>query len=162
MRKLKAFTILELIVALAISSVLISIGYYSVLVVFKMFKGNVSQSQEITAYYLFKKTLDNDFRRCDFAGEGSDSPGLLLRSVKDSNRIAYEFRKNYIIRQMNNAVDTFHIQTSEFETGFYSNNIKLIKHISLIHQLDGKPVRSIYTKRYSAFQVLAFENQNHE
>ena len=75
MKKLRAFTIIELVITLLISSIVISIIYYAYFLVNRQVGKYKDKKQSISSYFLFHKALQSDIDRADAI---FDSGGVLI------------------------------------------------------------------------------------
>src|SRR5882672_6390150 len=96
-KRIYAFTIIELVVVLLISGIIVSMSYYAILVFNRQFKLYHDRSARISSFLLFKKTLQQDCDKSPLIMDSADR--LLLFDEPGGGKIAnYEFAKDFIVR----------------------------------------------------------------
>ena len=124
-KKVKAFTISEMLVVLVISSVVISLSMVVLNLVQKQMnsiKNNYAKNTEIR---LLERALVHDFQRYDLL-YNSQHEQLMGLSIKDS--VIYSFKENFVLRN----ADT--INVSIFKSTFYLDGT-----IAKENSIDCKP-----------------------
>ncbi|MCW8311106.1 type II secretion system GspH family protein [Sphingobacterium sp. InxBP1] len=161
-RKLKAFTLLELTIAMLISAISIGMAFYMFQYFQQLFLAQQKQRQERFSYSLLKHLLQQDIDRAVWLK--SDVNGLICVSGK--GRISYEFDAQYIVRhQYDSHQDTFQIATIDFDTTARLENLPmddLTDHLSLRIKFEDNEHRFEYNKTYSAQQLIQPELYNYE
>lgn len=120
-KRLKAFTLAELIVVMIISIITLTTIYTVYLLVKKQYVKQSAKIESLTNYIQFKKTFSTDFNNADSV---KNEPGnQSLECYVDTSIITYEFLDTKVTRQLNNLVDSFlvfpinpeilHIENSE-------------------------------------------------
>jgi type II secretory pathway component PulJ len=105
LKKLNAFTILELIVAMVISSLVIGAGFMGYEMVVKQDGAYRNISSGINDAVIFHSVLGNDITKAKnlkVSGNG------LICNYEDKS-VKYDFNKNVILRKLNSLTDTFKI-----------------------------------------------------
>ena len=103
--KLKAFTLLELIVVLTVTTLVIALGYSSYQLINRYYINQLDDHQDYEEWATLMYQFQHDFIMSESATltEG----GIQLKHRKDS--MLYSWEGDYTIRKMLNRVDTFHI-----------------------------------------------------
>ena len=158
MQKLKTFTLIELIVAMLISSLVITISYYSYSIIsrqFIYFRNINEYTIEITRLNTVLKT---DFAESKYCSQQANGLSFVF---EDNRKVSYEFYPEHIIRYMPGLTDTFHIQPANLNKLFFnepSNNPKgLIDELSFESQQDKEIKYFHYRKDYGADVLIMLE-----
>jgi len=100
--KLKAFTLLELLVTLLISSLLVGILYSSLYFIYKRYGELSKRSEGLLEVSSFRRALTHDFKTSAFNLAGASAVACLT----DSSRTEYLFEEDYVLRIYEDAVVT--------------------------------------------------------
>jgi type II secretory pathway pseudopilin PulG len=114
--KVPAFTIIEVLVTLMITSLVILISstvYVTFSGYFNGFKANSEMHQQL---FLFDRQINLDFQN---AGKAFLSGDDLVISHNNNEEINYRFVDQMIVRLENENSDTFHIQFSNLQFNYY-------------------------------------------
>ncbi len=128
--RLKAFTIIEIIVTLAISTFIIMVAMMAYFVVNKQFSEYKRLNDELKAIYEVNFLMQNDFNESEVINFNEKDRTMLFEG---GIKIKYQLRKNEIIRSSVNSIDTFSIQHSNLECLGVENQLNeiLVKSIKL-------------------------------
>lgn len=155
----KAFTLMELVVALIIGAILTGIILYSYLLFTRQFRLYRVQSNTMNEYLLLTRSLNHDVEAYDFIQDSSRT--IIFTNVHGTPpATTYSFTDKQVIRLNENGNDTFHIPVAEYKFDNKSDSIPLVERMSLILNMDGGYMKPVFTKHYSAKQLLWFENLN--
>lgn len=110
--KLKAFSFLEIMVAIIISGMVISTVYTAYVFTYKQFFKFTSIKAEIRNYFEFSQVFNTDFEKAK-AIIKIDEQEVEMQWL--NNRVAYEFDENFILRTVDVHVDTFFLINSDLE-----------------------------------------------
>lgn len=113
MKKLKAFTVLELIVSMAISTMLIGTCFLAYQIIINQFTNYKITSQRTQDIVLCNYLLTRDI---NMAGSISQPEQGVFRLENGKTIITYTFELGYILRAKENSIDTFHLKTVDLET----------------------------------------------
>lgn len=160
MKKLKAFTLIELCVAIIISGIVTAAGFGTYAMFSKQFiehrKINESVAEKLNAYTLLKKDID----KADRIQKKSDSEILLTSKTTE---VDYSWNENYLLRKCVEQTDTFYISVKAAQLSFLSkeqnkdNGIVDEIHLSTLYE---KQVEDLYfRKQYSAAVLMENDNQ---
>ena len=150
-KKIKAFTILEIVITLAIMSIIVAITYS----IYTMLSGHLigfSKNTEATnSYNELDTRLQYDFYNASTFEYTNES--LLLTGSNDS--IMYAYNEDFLIRKSRQRLDTFNIKITEFkpiskkvtkETGQ--------KGIVVTYDLLGVPITATYFKNFGSVEPI--------
>lgn len=103
---------MEVIIALALSSLLLMMGYASFEFIYKQFKVFKDKSKEGLSNRLFYSYMYNDVQKAEkITSSGTSS----FECVSNNRTIKYYNTDNAIVRIANNRADSFYVNVSEFE-----------------------------------------------
>jgi len=159
MKKLKAFTVIELIMSLLISSVVIAIAFYAFLFLNKQFIRYNSRSGEINEYIIFKTAVENDLKNSEYL---LDSTGLLVFKGTNNSDIIYQVSGDYIVRQNEFSIDTFKIANTGFIASYDPKSNNIINGLLFKPVLLGQDLEIKFDKPFSAEQLMKAERYNSE
>ena len=114
-RRINAFTIIEVTIAMLLTALTIGITYSDNNIVAKTYKAYSAKNENITKFITLDHILRRDFDRADTILK--DSAGVALKI--SSTIIKYKFFPNYIIRE-SSKIDTFKLQAVDPVTAFES------------------------------------------
>jgi type II secretory pathway pseudopilin PulG len=123
--QLSGFTLLEQIIVLALTTILVLIGFTAILNFQQLMAKVRANAQKDRNVYLLQLALENDFRDAVTIGW---EDGLNLE--KDSGTVRYEFENTYLIRQATEKTDTFHFVTSDVSVSKVKDNEALVETIA--------------------------------
>ncbi|MDR6735546.1 prepilin-type N-terminal cleavage/methylation domain-containing protein [Sphingobacterium sp. 2149] len=157
--KLKAFTLMELTIAMLISAISIGMAFYMFQYFQQLFLQQQKQRQERFSYSLFKHLLEQDIDRSVWLKTSEN--GLICEN--EFGNISYEFAPKFIVRNQNTVEkDTFLIQTVNLDTTPRIQHLpseELTDHIHLNIRFENKEHQFDYHKIYSAQQLLQLDSE---
>lgn len=112
--KLKAFTILELTIAMLIAAIVIAITYTSYSIISRSFIAFRQKSEETAIMARLDQLLRRDIGRADMV-MGADNK--ITMNGTPEGAVIYELNDAYIIRR-SSAVDTFKVAVSNYQMLF--------------------------------------------
>ncbi len=139
--KLKAFTIMELMVAMVLFVTVISLGVLLWSNVNNGLRKIQNDSEVFYEYVSFVTTLDKDFNQAVFISYA----GIRLDLSNDIEDISYTFHADSIVRSINNRNTKFAIKTINFELNYFQKT-DIIDGINLNIKLQGKDIRCFVFK----------------
>jgi prepilin-type N-terminal cleavage/methylation domain-containing protein len=158
MKQLKAFTLIELLTVIVLSSIIITMAYLAMSNTqsqFRLFENTSNQSLEI---YNFKTTFALDIENAQFIKISSNS--LLLQEEK--NDIIYTFNENEITRKTTYSSTSFGISVIETHA-LLSNKTTtegFIDYFALTILSLNDETTLKYNKEYSAKNLMAIQQTN--
>jgi len=160
MRKLKAFTVLELLVAMVISSLVISASYFTYDIIYKQFLNYKKVDKAVLDAITFRNVLNADFAAAKFVYKSGNG----IRIVDfDDREYKYSFSKDQIIRKVGAASDAFLLNTSEIkykELEIASVRSKLLNTLEMSITLNEVKSRISFQKHYGADLIMQLEPDN--
>jgi hypothetical protein len=128
-KKLRAFTIVELIVVMIISIITLVTGYTVYLLVKKQFLRQSDKMGLLNNYLQFKNTFSSDFYRADSVKvrEGDRT----LDCYIDSALISYEFSDRTVIRNRRDNKDTFLVFPHDLNITVLENGTEYVNRLSV-------------------------------
>lgn len=110
--KLDGFTLAEVIVTLALTSMALTFAYGTLTYVQKLFYSYKDQNRFMQEYTEFKKRMDHEALFCEYIIEIKESTFQIKR---DSLLIDLEILKDVILVKNKKTCDTFHLVTSAIQ-----------------------------------------------
>lgn len=160
MKNLKAFTLLELLFVMILTTIIIGIGYFAFTLSVKQLHAYKENSEKITGAFQLTMLLNRDFAEARSVLKINDT---LLFTNTLNNRLEYFFSENYILRNINSTVDTFFYSTQNMSEKFLDapviTNNGLVDEIYFEIKSDKDRIEIFHaTKSYSAEALIQNEN----
>lgn len=162
-KRLKAFTIMEVTVAMLLAAIVIAITYTAYGIVMRTY-GNYHAKSEATAMLTqLNGVLRRDFERA--AEIDKTEVGLSLTRA-DSTVILYEFNADYIVRK-GTAIDTFYVHPAMPLTWFEGEAVSelaadpernRIDELEFVLPFEGNNIPYHYYKQYSSANLMERKN----
>lgn len=146
--KLPGFTILEQIIVLALTTILVLIGFTAVLNFQQLIAKVRDNAQKDRSVYLLQLALENDFRDAESIGWDE---GLSLE--KTTGTVKYEFENLYLVRQTTEVTDTFHFATSEVTLSKVEGNEALVETIAFNLTDPIQTYKMSFFKEYPDYKI---------
>jgi len=167
MKRLKAFTLIELIVALIISGIVISIAATCYQIVYKQYKEYKNVNETLSQAALLNMLLNKDFQNFQYVNKTSDgiefSGFSTQQTSNEEQKTVYEFGQQYIIRKYTTIQDTFGVvlaNTSlKFQNKEIENNSTLVDELSFETDVIQENETFHYKKQYGADVLMKLENK---
>jgi prepilin-type N-terminal cleavage/methylation domain-containing protein len=155
--KLKAFTIMEVTIALLVSGILIAIVYVAFAVVSNSYHAFLLKNGESADLAQLDLLLNRDFRKANLITK-TDS-GLFLKNSNDSTN--YILNSNYIVRK-NGITDTFKVKTTSVNMYFEQHPLGItgeaednrIDELEFDLSLHNEKMTFHYYKQYSSADLF--------
>ncbi|HWY10382.1 MAG TPA: prepilin-type N-terminal cleavage/methylation domain-containing protein [Bacteroidia bacterium] len=160
-RKIKAFTLSELMVTLALTGMLISFTYLGYGFVQKL----LAKFNEQTYFINQVNELNKRFSQLSFMrGEITLENETKFMIKTDSTNYSIEFAKKNILMSTNNVVDTFKLESQDLKNGFETLtnqhwNEKLVNNIEFDVLFEKEKFHLVFNKQYDAYSKLILETQ---
>ncbi len=151
MRKVKAVTLIELLIVLMLLSFTMGVGYYSFSYLQKQVSIFIRDHKQLEDGKELQYFMVKDLNSCSFMLKQDST--LLFIDSKDT--VTYHFQSSSISRYRLGVTFEYPVELNKFEVESISENSQLIQTIrftftrKLQYQLE-------YTKQYSAEQLLNF------
>jgi prepilin-type N-terminal cleavage/methylation domain-containing protein len=148
MKKIKAFTLMELIIGMIIGSIVVGFCYTGYRMILKQYLDFKKTKTEIGETMQFNTALRNDFVNAQTISYNENH----LVMLNDSSKIEYEFAETFILRDVKDVSDTFHLKPKEIQPVFLSeiNENLIIQGFSFNAEILGEKEIFQYQKNYSA------------
>lgn len=153
MKQIKAFTILELIIALLLSSIILAISYYTYFLLNNQLVTQQKKNGIINEFQLFENVFQNDFSNAAFIKDTMKTNSLIFFKT-DNEFIKYEFNENNIVRSFDSNNDTFRLKGKIDKLYLKDDSLPVINKILFIGLLEKEKITTIFTKYYSASQLM--------
>lgn len=157
MKKIRAFTLIELVIALLLSSFTIGLAITAYLMVSKQFNQFTSQMDQNTVLVQFYNALKQDFERADRIYYNAHA--LEMKREKDKV-LSYHFSSEQIVRQFMSVKDTFSLKSKDITFQTYKKT-KLVYYFSFFAMIKDKPIALSLRKKYPKY-ILYTEKSNYE
>ena len=159
-RKLKAFTLAELLVTLALTAILISLAYSGLNYIQRLLKQYNEQSFFITQITELEKRIGQQTRLArEIRSEREHE--LVFRS--DSGTVILFFDPKYILLKRKNQTDSFLIENSGLQLAFEELNndrVQLINTVTFDLDFREQKFHCIFRKSYDGFSKFILESQD--
>jgi Tfp pilus assembly protein PilE len=147
--KLPGFTLLEQIIVLALTTILVLIGFTAVLnfqqLILKV-RDNAGKDRTV---YLLHDVIENDFRNSESIGWD----GRSLNIEKATGIVRYDFENLYLIRETPDAIDTFMFITKDVAISEVNGNDALVETISFNLSDQIQSYNMSFLKKYPDYKV---------
>lgn len=154
-RKIKAFTLAEMLVTLALTSVLVTFSYLGLNSMQKLLVDYKNQHQFITQMNELNKRINLLFINANTITKLSDEKIIFNADSTESKVI---FSDRYILTIKNNVSDTFHFDPKKLkitnEEMSEPVNIDLIKNLEFDIYFQKQKFHLTFSKNYDAFSKL--------
>jgi prepilin-type N-terminal cleavage/methylation domain-containing protein len=158
--KIKAFTLIELLICMILSAIIIGMGYAAYRESYKRFLAYSGMKKNIVDAIRVNSVLNNDFCQAERVYYNS---GNILFNNKNKPAIEYEFTSATIIRKVYNQADTFHFSAINTLPVYVDNDAiateGLIKAFSFETEMYKQTLPFYYSKTYSAETIINLSQQ---
>lgn len=168
MRKLKSFTMMELMISLLISGIVVSISYYALLFFNRQFLRYRQTSAKLNSFLLFKKAIRSDFERSPMildaaagsvfsSAAGGARAGIIFYDSSLTRTAEYIVDSNFIIRRTAASVDTFSTGGRIQSIRHVSDSLPLVTSFLLDTRMHDDTIGTLVVKDYTAGELMAAE-----
>ena len=154
---IKAFTILEIVIGLAIISIIISMTYGIYVMLNRQLLEYNSNSEAINFYNELDGHIRRDFYNANKLHFNEESM-ILLNSFE---KVSYEIIDQKMIRIKNSVIDTFPVTVKEFIPSF-ENELLMKRHkkLQITYEVLGVPIKAVYIKDFGTYDQINNLNLN--
>ena len=158
--RLPAFTLIELMVTMLISSISIGIIYSGYDIVSKQFRTYKTTNETIAEALYLNSLMNSDFSKARDAKKNRD--GFTLLDYENRSTV-YEFSEEYIVRKVSFSTDTFHLPIKNSSYSISGKDV--LEDLSWIDEVSfdvtiNKEVTSFhYKKEYDAAFLIDHEDE---
>jgi len=154
MKKIKAFTIIEVLITMVLSGIVVSAAIYVFLtfnsLLSKTGKKNMQNLEIISLHHIMKM----DFIKADEIREEYSS---IFISFNESEKVYYDFEENYVVRDAIATQDTFKISVNDIKIYFMDEESDLVTEIIVDIQFDNLDFPIHVIKMYPESKYLEQE-----
>jgi prepilin-type N-terminal cleavage/methylation domain-containing protein len=156
-KMLPGFTLLELLVALVITGLIVSVAGYGLFIVTKQFDVMKKENEKEETWSSFHRVVRSDFNRSEYINAGENS----IQFTMHNNIFAeYRFAEDYCLRTAMLNTDTFHLSAvvsclmlgKSVGAGSYIDMMKVRKE-------SDESMTLIFNKNYSIAQLMFMERK---
>ncbi len=158
MKKLKAFTLLELVFTMVLMSIVAGMGYEALHYTRVQFHNFKSKGEQVLSANVLYSQLSHDIDRATEVSPNNSS--ILLSGIWDQP-VQYVFDEEYVIRSIEDKEDTFFVGTEDVQFRFdgtqqFLSN-QLIDDIRFTGYLNDQPLAFHFHKDYAADLLMKRE-----
>jgi Tfp pilus assembly protein PilE len=147
--KLPGFTLLEQIIVLALTTILVLIGFTAVLNFQQLIVKVRDNAGKDRSVYQLHGVLENDFRNSESIGWN----GSGLNIEKTTGAVRYEFGNLFLIRETTDAIDTFRFVANDITISGVNGNNALVETISFNLSDQIQIYKMSFLKKYPDYKV---------
>jgi prepilin-type N-terminal cleavage/methylation domain-containing protein len=157
-QRIKAFTIMEVVITMTIAAILMGITYTSYQIVNKSYRSFNAKHNEMAVFERLDELLKKDFNRAEIIEK--NEKGIVVKSRRDT--IQYDFTPDFILR-ISAVTDTFKIKNEDLATSFedqlidgqgLSEEENRIDGLNISLLLQNEKIRYHYHKDYSSVNLI--------
>ena len=159
-RKMKAFTLAELLVTLALTAILITLAYSGLSYIQRLLKQYNEQSFFITQITELEKRIG---QQTLLAREIKSEKEQELVFRSDSGSVILFFDPKYILLKKNNQTDSFLIENSGLQLAFEklsNDRVQLINALAFDLDFRKQKFHCIFRKNYDGFSKFILESKD--
>ena len=157
-KRVKAFTIIEITVAMLISAIVIGITYAAFNIVNQSYRSFQHKNEDIAVLMRLDELLRNDFSKADMISKTTN--GIFIKKGSDS--ITYAFEPGFTVRT-SSIIDTFKVTMQGLVTGFEAVPITMVNPVTEQNRIDeleysvlfeNEKIPYYYRKQYSSADLI--------
>ncbi|MFI5219201.1 MAG: prepilin-type N-terminal cleavage/methylation domain-containing protein [Bacteroidia bacterium] len=162
-KRVHAFTLFEMMVALILTAIVVSIAYLCINIISNQINGFKSKNKQVMESSGFDSVFKNDFEKALTAASHTNGLHFYFPAGR---KITYNFNSNFILRTVDEVRDTFFVAAVEMEKKFMNlkqeNTNGLVDEVIFHSKITGEPEQFHYKKRYASADLMEAENKNEE
>jgi len=160
MKKISAFTLLELLIGMIISSIVIGFCYTGYSIIYKQYLNYLIIKENISNTMQFNSILNTDFTTASSIIFETDK---LILDFKSAPQLQYDFRQNYILRKTSDVTDTFMLSALNLVPKYNIENDQqpflIVNDFSFDAVILGETEHFHFAKNYSAETLVNMQMQ---
>ncbi len=157
MKKLRAFTLMELLVGMIISSIVISFGYAAYTLIYKQFISYRHTKEKVMELAQFDQVLSNDLLRAEVVYFHENALQFFQKNA--IRTLQYNFYDDLILRKENELTDTFKISQAQLKMHFLLPDKQLfLDQLSFDTDVFGEKEHFTFDKTYSSETLMNNES----
>lgn len=149
--KLKAFTMIELLISMALTSILVAFSYMGYNQMQQLFLLYAKQHEFITEYNQLNSILQLQAEKADVIDK-IDEQHILFK--KDSTTLRLEILPKAMVISYKQRIDTFHFEVKKTSFELQQANEHLITSLSSDVFFENQKFRVSFSKQYDAESIL--------
>lgn len=161
MKQISAFTLLELLIGMILSSIVIGFCYTGYSIIHKQYLNYNTIKRQNTSAIQLNSILNTDFINAESIMYGTDK--LILNS-DNKVQLQYEFKQDYILRSANGLTDTFIFSPVNIKPEYLKESTSLplaiINEFSFDAVILGELEHFHFVKEYSAETMIRLQMEN--
>ncbi|MGQ0827041.1 MAG: PilW family protein [Bacteroidota bacterium] len=163
MKKLRAFTLMELLIGMIVSSIVIGFGYGTFFLIYKQYSSFKTVKIELVDVAQLNSILNHDFAIAEMIAFNENK---LIIDRKNNLPLVYNFNDSIILRTDNELVDTFKIVSENIVTNFvFKEQNAVVTGFAFEAKVLNETEQLTFEKHYSSETLMNYEvrykNQNY-
>lgn len=158
LKRFEAFTIIELMITLLISSTLMVLSYYTFFLVSRQFGRYRSRTAQIRDYRLMATAWQSDFDRAEWIRDSVESGGEQILFTHGDTLVRYSLHAGILVRVFRDRPDSFPLPASFNDILYLNDSLRLITSMRLNSIVNGEKVILTGEKIYSSAEIMQAEN----
>jgi prepilin-type N-terminal cleavage/methylation domain-containing protein len=156
MKKLKAFTLIELIIGMIIGSIVVGSCYTGYSFVLKQYYNYKQTKDTINEAMLLHTLISTDFNNARILSYKENN----LQVALDSVNIMYSFEDSFILRKESDVIDTFYLQPKAIHFSFLKENDlgNIIDELFFEVTIFDETKKFHYSKQYSSDILMKYSS----
>lgn len=159
---LPAFTLVELLIGMIISTIVIGACYVSYSFIYEQYGSYRSIKNKTLEAMQFNSIVSIDFMDAELITYKENT----LTLKKNGNPLQYEFNDLFILRKVNEVTDTFRLSPTDIQAKSIikneGNETVVINNFSFDAQILGETEHFTFAKKYDAETLMSYEIQSEE
>ena len=151
---------IELVVAMMISAIVISIAFYAWTLISSQLVKRQTRSAAITEYTLFQRALVRDMENAHRISDSADS-SLFLLDI-GAHRVRYAIGADRILRDWDGLTDTFHLAGKVMKRSYLYDSLPLISNLQLLITVNREDLLISLQKEYTVADKLRAQKEKNE
>jgi type II secretory pathway pseudopilin PulG len=156
MKRIKCFTVIELIVGMIISSIVLGIAFYALIIFNTGIKNYSQKSNTVNEYLLFRNVFYRDWDHALLIKKTINGI-CMYGKYQNYPEQEYLFDSSKIVRNSKISRDTFKLGNTLTRLELCSDEIKLIKLIQCKIYLNDQNIQFTIQKNYAALELMSAE-----
>lgn len=161
MRKLKAFTLTELLVGMIISAIVIAFGYEAYTMIYRQYLSFKGIKKELVSTVQLNSTMNTDFINASLVHFHDNK---LILDFQERKSVQFEFGDSLVLRTDREITDTFKLAAFNIVVQPAISNSEeqttIISGVSYDAKILGETEHFILTKNYSAETLMNLQTSN--
>lgn len=148
MRKIRAFTLVELLIGISVSGIVI-FGFYTV---YDFFYQNYLDYKNSRSFFLDTVQLEDEIQNNFFDSDRIISKDKDLNCVSGQRTVQFKFFENYVLRVEGEVIDTFRVKVAELKIDYLNDS--LVRNFSYEALYKSERFVFIFRKHYGSIDII--------